>query len=49
MAATVIKLIQCSCKHEYQDKKYGSGMRVHNYSPKKKAWSCTVCSNDKSE
>lgn len=32
----------CSCNHEYQDKKYGPGKRVHN----KKAngqQTCTVC------
>jgi len=32
----------CVCSHEYQDKKYGKGMRVHN--PKKGGGSsCTVC------
>ena len=36
---TVIKL--CSCKHVYQDAKYGNGMRVHNIGKTKKC--CTVC------
>ena len=37
----------CDCKHEYQDKTYGKGQRVHN--PKKAAagskprCTCTVC------
>lgn len=39
---------QCSCKHEYQDKKHGQGNRVKN--PCKKGstgagYRCTVCSN----
>lgn len=41
----------CSCKHAYQDEKYGSGQRVHNYGEKKykagggssPGWCCTVC------
>lgn len=39
----------CTCKHEYQDKRYGEQMRVHNPGPKskgstgKQAWICTVC------
>ena len=42
MAKTEIK--RCTCNHEYQDKKYGKGNRVHNIgtgqNPPKK---CTVC------
>lgn len=39
-------LIRCSCKHDYQDKRYGVGVRVHN--PLKATsgglqWRCTVC------
>ena len=37
----------CSCKQEYQDSKYGRGMRVHNKSRSrvsgKDAWTCTSC------
>ena len=41
----------CSCKHEYQDKIYGKGQRVHNYGENKykasgggtSGWICTVC------
>ena len=47
MATT--KLIQCSCSHADQDKKYGKQVRVHNYSLKAKAWRCTVCGNQKME
>lgn len=33
----------CKCKHEYQDKVYGKGNRVHNPGPK--SITCTVCGN----
>lgn len=37
------KVLKCkpSCKHSYQDEKYGQQMRVHN--PCAKGWTCTVC------
>lgn len=35
------KVISCTCKHEYQDKKYGAGNRVMN--PYKGGYRCTVC------
>ena len=38
---TVIK--SCGCRHEWQDKKYGSGQRVHNALAADKGWRCTVC------
>ena len=28
---------------EYQDKKYGLGKRVKNFSTTKRIWACTVC------
>ena len=37
---------KCTCKHEYQDKKYGKGMRVHTPTTKdvtKDTCRCTVC------
>ena len=44
------KIIQCHCKHEFQDGMYGKGNRVHNQMKKKdkkstlvKGWKCTVC------
>lgn len=51
----MVRIISCSCKHEYQDKKYGVGMRVHNEAPKvgKDAsgkvtgFRCTVCGSPK--
>ena len=37
------KILPCGCEHEYQDKKYGKGMRVHNFTAKTETWRCTVC------
>lgn len=49
MSGTVIK--KCSCSHEYQDKRYGTGMRVHNVGKKPPTGSafvkCTVCGSKK--
>ena len=39
-------IIKCSCKHEFQDKQYGAGNRVHNYARsanREGGWRCTVC------
>jgi hypothetical protein len=48
MAAPSTKIMKCTCKHEFQDKTYGRGNRVHNIgrgtSPKAV---CTVCSSAK--
>jgi hypothetical protein len=38
---------QCSCKHNYQDKKYGDNNRVHNEGMKGDR--CTVCGGVKSK
>jgi hypothetical protein len=38
---------KCTCKHKYQDEKYGKGRRVHNeMKPRSgdKECRCTVCS-----
>lgn len=40
------KVIKCTCKHDFQDRRYGAGMRVMNELPKK-GWSCTVCGERK--
>lgn len=38
------QIITCTCEHEFQDKEYGKGMRVHNsMSSDKGDWRCTVC------
>jgi uridine phosphorylase len=41
-------IIKCNCSHVYQDKQYGTGMRVHNpmKTPDKgrpQEYTCTVC------
>lgn len=44
------KILPCSCKHDHQDKIYGSGNRVHNPMTSTKnscKWRCTVCSKTK--
>ena len=40
MAKTIIR--SCTCKHDYQDKKYGKGKRVCNVTEQEKS-RCTVC------
>lgn len=41
------KVMKCSCKHEFQDEKYGKGMRVFNPTGKGSdqgsGYICTVC------
>jgi hypothetical protein len=43
----ILKCKNKLCLHRYQDAKYGSDMRVHNYAPKsiggKPGYRCTVC------
>jgi len=44
MSNTIIK--KCTCKNDYQDKKYGKGMRVMNRTEKKPPEArCTSCGN----
>jgi len=38
----VVKKCGNNCKHDYQDQKYGPGMRVHNQGKDGKL-NCTVC------
>jgi hypothetical protein len=43
MAEQKTSVISCTCQHDYQDKTYGSGKRLHN--PMQNGqWRCTVCS-----
>ena len=41
VGAKSCKILECVCEHEYQDKKYGRKMRVHNAG--KEHFKCTVC------
>jgi len=50
MAETAV--VTCSCVHKVQDKMYGNGKRLGNYTPKNsnegsKAYRCTVCGSIK--
>jgi hypothetical protein len=41
------KIAKCSCKHDFQDERYGKGNRVFNYCSKNDKWRCTVCKKEK--
>jgi hypothetical protein len=41
-----MKVLPCNCENEYQDRKYGKYMRLHN-SKLKEGWRCTNCGKDK--
>lgn len=41
-------ILECTCRHEFQDRMYGRQMRVHNRSDKPgqtNKYRCTVCGN----
>ncbi len=42
MQGTVV--LPCNCKHEFQDKTYGKGNRLHNVAKSNDKAYCTVCS-----
>ena len=45
-----MKRITCKCQHTFQDKKYGSGVRLHNKMASTKAnWRCSVCGDLKTD
>ena len=43
------RIMKCDCEHEFQDKRYGKGKRVHNEMVPKngKTYRCTVCGKEK--
>lgn len=41
-----MKVINCSCNHPYQDKRYGIGKRVGNSTKKENTYRCTVCGKE---
>jgi hypothetical protein len=45
------KKIKCGCRHEFQDKEHGVGIRVHNLAKKAHngmpGYRCTVCKSVK--
>jgi len=44
-------ILKCTCSHEFQDKKYGRGRRVHNPTSRgtgsDQVFRCTVCLNER--
>ena len=40
------KIMRCTCKHEFQDKEYGKGMRVFNPMKISGRYRCTVCGRE---
>lgn len=43
------KEMQCTCKHDFQDQKYGKGIRLFNErmaGTKTNGWRCTVCGRE---
>jgi len=44
--STAVK--ECTCKHEFQDKRYGKNMRLMNPIKEKSDcnWRCTVCGRE---
>ena len=45
------RVMACTCRHDFQDGKYGPGKRLHNFARKKvqggPGWVCTVCHSAK--
>ena len=43
------RILNCSCASQFQDERYGCGLRLHNRmkqtDPAKQLWRCTVCLN----
>jgi len=42
-------IVKCKCQHEFQDKHYGKGNRVHNVGGTKQTITgrCTICQDEK--
>lgn len=38
-----VKVVNCNCKHKYQDDIYGKGKRLGNVNVKEDKAVCTVC------
>ncbi len=42
-------ILRCKCKHPFQDRTYGKGLRVHNkMNSKENMYRCTVCGTERS-
>jgi len=44
-------ILKCDCYHEYQDRRYGQGKRVHNACQpgEPRAYRCTVCRRERAK
>jgi hypothetical protein len=47
-----MKLMQCKCKHSFQNEQFGKSVRAHNPctkkpTPQKPGYKCTVCGSIK--
>jgi hypothetical protein len=53
LGGEIMAVKPCKCKHDYQDKMYGKGNRVHNFARnannKSGGWRCSVCGDIKSK
>lgn len=45
------QILDCQCKHDWQDRQYGRGKRLHNKILNEKGigpqWRCTVCQKER--
>ena len=44
------QIYQCTCRHEFQDRRYGRGLRLHTIKPSKGVNGtavCTVCGKER--
>lgn len=51
-AEPMTAILPCSCRHEYQDARYGAYRRAHNRTKQNKSreargWRCTVCGHER--
>ncbi len=44
-----MRKFRCTCKHDFQDKRYGKGVRIHTVGGEKdrRVYKCTVCGKEK--
>ena len=51
ISTSMSKLLSCDCQHEFQDKMYGKGIRVHTKMKQSEKlanlWRCTICSMER--
>jgi len=45
----MVVIKKCNCKHEFQDNRYGSFLRIFNILSNDKGYRCTVCGKEKAK